>query len=178
MQCAVFLWHGNLVWRAHLLPSGGPHIHQNAADGCGADIPLPLTHAESVRQHSTPGLPCGPAIRRVCSANHILELHGTKGGGVFELHPPPPSPSRPPPKFLNPSFSNLRFWEKGSEAAESPPPHPFLRGYIFFTLCVYTRNTQDFVENPTLAADRPTHLPPPPPLQTPKSFRTWLGSRI
>ena len=61
-----------------------------------------------------------------------------------------------------------------------------------FTPFVYVPNDQRFMgiilryvcwvptEPPlgTPAADRPTHLPPPPSLQTPKSFRPRLGSRI
>ena len=69
------------------------------------------------------------------------------GRPVLVPDPPPPSPLQTPPKFSNPSFPNLRFWGKGL-APKAPKIFlfPFLRGF-FFTRCVYTQNTQNFVEN-------------------------------
>ena len=39
------------------------------------------------------------------------DLVATEGGGLFKFQTPPPAPQTPP-KFSNPSFSNLRFWGK------------------------------------------------------------------
>ena len=75
------------------------------------------------------------------SSQFSFSLALSKGGGLFEF--------QTPPKFSNPSFSNLRFWGKGL-APKAPKIFflPFLRGYIFFfTLCVHTQNAQNFVEN-------------------------------
>ena len=62
-----------------------------------------------------------------------------KGGGLVESRTPrPPCPD--PPKFSNPSFSNLRFW--GKVLAPKVPKSCF-----FLALCVYPQNAQNFVEN-------------------------------
>ena len=68
-----------------------------------------------------------------------------KGGGLFEFQTPPPLQN--PPKFSNPSFSNLRFW--GKESAPKAPNFFFTlpEGVYFFTLCFYTQNIQNFVDN-------------------------------
>ena len=98
-----------------------------------------------------------PVIRAVLDdiANfHFLKdslmaiMDAFQGGRPVRI-PDPPSPlETPPPKFSNSSFSNLRFWGKGS-APKTPKIFflPFLRGYFFFTLCVYTQNTQNLMEN-------------------------------
>ena len=66
--------------------------------------------------------------------------------------PPPPPLLQTPPKFSNPSFSNLRFWGKGSKIFL-----PFLRGFflphvsIFKILRILSRfqkclkNTENFL---------------------------------
>ena len=69
----------------------------------------------------------------------------SKGGGLFEIQDPPPPPSRPP-KFSNPSFSNFRF--RGKLLAPKAP------NFFFFTLCVYTQNTHNFVENSKVGEKR------------------------
>ena len=61
----------------------------------------------------------------VVSANSYQSF---EGGGPFEFPTPTPHPPPDPPKFLNPSFSNLRFWGKGSVPKKNLP---FLRGYFF-----------------------------------------------
>ena len=64
---------------------------------------------------------------------------------LLPLPPPPPDP----PKFSNPFFSNLRFWGKVSAPKAQTfflcPPEGV--SFFFFTLCVYTQNAQNFVEN-------------------------------
>ena len=64
-------------------------------------------------------------------ARHFCK--STKGGGLFEKLPPPPDP----PKFSNPSFSNLRF--RGKVLAPKAPEKYFfclLKGISFLALCV------------------------------------------
>ena len=72
----------------------------------------------------------------------------SKGGGLFEfLTPPPPSPPPDPPKVFEPLFLQFEILGErvGTEGAENLFT-PFLRGFCF-TRCVYTQNTQNFVEN-------------------------------
>ena len=70
-----------------------------------------------------------------------------KGGGLFEFQNPPPPPPDPPQLF-EPVF--LQFEILGERVSAEGAENflwPFLRGYFFFfTLCVYTQNTQNFVE--------------------------------
>ena len=73
-----------------------------------------------------------------------------KGGGLFEFQTPipPPFPPPDPPKVFEPVF--LQFEILGEGSAPKAPNFfflPFLRGYSFFIQCVYTQNTQTFVEN-------------------------------
>ena len=55
-----------------------------------------------------------------------------KGGGLFEFQTPPP------PKFLNLSFSNLRFCEKVL-APKVPIFFDLLRGYFFYPMCLHAK---------------------------------------
>ena len=108
----------------------------------------------------------------------------SKGGGLFENQTGPPSRS---PKFFEHVFPPSRTLADGE---------PELMGKFFLkkilTPLVYVQNDQCmdhfevcmlgylWIPPPgTPAVDRPTHPPAsPPPLQTPKRFRTWLGVNI
>ena len=72
----------------------------------------------------------------------------SRGGQPVRIPDPPPPLQTPPhpPKFSNASFSNLRFL--GKVLAPKAPKFFFWppEGVFFFTLCVYTQNTQTFVE--------------------------------
>ena len=71
-----------------------------------------------------------------------------QGRRPVRIPPPPPRTPPDPPKFSNPSFSNLGFWGKGS-APKAPNFFFFALPegvFVFFTLCVYTQTTQNFVE--------------------------------
>ena len=73
-----------------------------------------------------------PKARRKQAPMSVPGKWTYQGGRPVRI--PAPPPSRPPPKFSNPSFSILRFWGKGS-APKAPKIFfwPFLRGYIFFS---------------------------------------------
>ena len=77
------------------------------------------------------------------------------------VNTPPPSPPDHP-KFLNLSFSNLRFWGKG--LAPKAPNFFFFcpaEGVFFFlTLCVYTQNAQNFVESSKMFEKHRKNLTP------------------
>ena len=66
---------------------------------------------------------------------------------------------------------------------EPPPPRPRSGERPVGAAKGKQSDTQALCQPPppppgTPAADQPTHLTPPPPLQTPKSFCTRLGSWI
>ena len=68
---------------------------------------------------------------------HEMHFFHSKVGGLFEFQTPPPPD---PPKVLEPVF--LQFEILG-EIFFAPPEGVF----FLFTLCVYSQNTQNFVEN-------------------------------
>ena len=79
-----------------------------------------------------------------CLFAHALE----RGWGVVcsNFNPPPPDP----PNAFHPRFPILSFLGEGS-APQAPKIYfPFVSAYFFFTLCFYTQNTQNFVENSTM----------------------------
>ena len=88
---------------------------------------------------------CVPGYRlhRLTPSIHpSLPHRGGKGGGLFEFQPPPP-PLQTPPKFSNPSFSNLRFVRKGSAPKAPKFFFPFLRGYfLFYPTCLYPKYSE------------------------------------
>ena len=145
-------WGCVLCWGEISLSGGGGGWKPNAGvvplffGGGGGPLPL------------STGLPCfqcdawaSPMSRTCLGAVHgsnplvLSPKHcvSRKGGGLFEFQTPPPGP----PKFSNPSFSNLRIWGKGSAPMA---PKFFFSAFpegVFFSPCVYTQNTQNFVEN-------------------------------
>ena len=61
-------------------------------------------------------------------------MKDVRGVACADSRPSPPPPD--PPKFLNPSFSNLSFWGK---VLASKVPKNFiglLRGYFFYPMCL------------------------------------------
>ena len=86
-------------------------------------------------------------IDRVLSRNMEgpRALKGTpyRGGRPVQIRDPHPPPD--PPKIFQPVF--LQFEILGERVGPKAPKFflPFLR--VFSTLCVYTQNTQNFVEN-------------------------------
>ena len=77
--------------------------------------------------------------------------------GAACLNPtPPPPPAPDPPKFLNPSFSNMRF--RGKMLA--PKKIGLLKGYFCFIQCVYTQNIQSLVENSKMGEKHKKKLTP------------------
>ena len=86
------------------------------------------------------------------SVHHGGANCGSRGVVCSNSRPQPPPPPLPPlqtpPKVFEPVFLQFevlgeRVGAKGAEIFFLP----FLRGYIFFTLCVCPQNTQNFVEN-------------------------------
>ena len=68
------------------------------------------------------------------------------GGGAACSNPDTPPTPPDPPKLSNPAFCNLRFWGKLLAAKALEIFFGLLRGKCFFTLCVSTQNTQNFVK--------------------------------
>ena len=91
-----------------------------------------------------------PMSLPLAGAGGVSVVSGPRGAACSNSRPPSPSPSPSPPdppKFSNPSFTKLRFWGK----VLAPKALNFFfwppDGVFFFTLRVYTQNTQNLVES-------------------------------
>ena len=69
----------------------------------------------------------------------------TRGAACSTSKPPPPPPD--PPKVLGPVFLQFEILGERVGAKGAKFFFAFPEGVFFFTLCVYTQNTQNFVEN-------------------------------
>ena len=76
-----------------------------------------------------------------------------QGGRPVRIPDPPPlpPPPDPPPKVFEPVFLQFEILGERVGAKGAETFFPLLRGCFFFpTLCVYTQNTQNLVENSTM----------------------------
>ena len=149
------------------------------------------TQQYCVTGNSTTGTPVSPqpkpadgvGCNRVCSSSSwsgikqrkriervlplSLCLHYGQGGRPGRIQTPNPPPPSRPPKVLEPVF--LKFENLG-ETAGATRAGNFFGGLpegkkLFFTLCVCTQNTKNFVENAKLVENQKNNfgLPTQPP---------------